>query len=83
MQLVSASLKNFDLLRSVELISDLIALSIQNFGIFTGSKAVHPKDGDRVFLVQENEITRLLWIRKEERGNNGNGKEGGLRVERC
>jgi DNA ligase-associated metallophosphoesterase len=35
------------------------------FGSFTGSKAVHPKDGDRVFLVQENEITRLPWIRKE------------------
>jgi DNA ligase-associated metallophosphoesterase len=49
------------------------------FGSFTGSKAVHPKDGDRIFLVQEEEITRLPSILKEQWANYGQGKKGGSR----
>ena len=46
------------------------------FGSFTGSKAIQPKGGDRIFLVQENEIYRLPPIRKDEFGNNAKGRKG-------
>jgi DNA ligase-associated metallophosphoesterase len=52
------------------------------FGSFTGSKAIQPKGGDRIFLVQEDEITRLPKILKEMYENNGKGKKGRSRKKR-